>query len=29
MILIGKEEVKISIFSDDMIAYINDPKNST
>jgi hypothetical protein len=25
----GKEEVKISLFADDMIVYINDPKNST
>ena len=25
----GKEEVKISLFSDDMIVYISDPKNST
>jgi hypothetical protein len=24
-----KEEVKISLFADDMIAYISDPKNST
>jgi hypothetical protein len=28
-IQIGKEEVKISLFSDDMIVYINYPKNST
>jgi hypothetical protein len=28
-IQIRKEEVKISIFADDMIVYINDPKNST
>jgi hypothetical protein len=28
-IQIGKEEVKISLFSDDMIIYISDPKNST
>jgi hypothetical protein len=28
-IQIGKEEVKISLFADDMIAYISDPKNST
>jgi hypothetical protein len=28
-IQIGKEEVKISLFADDMIVYINDPKNST
>jgi retron-type reverse transcriptase len=25
----GKEEVKISLFADDMIVYINDPENST
>jgi hypothetical protein len=28
-IQIGKEEVKISLFADDMILYISDPKNST
>jgi hypothetical protein len=28
-IQIGKEEVKISLFADDMIVYIIDPKNST
>jgi hypothetical protein len=28
-IQIGKEKVKISLFSDDMIVYISDPKNST
>jgi hypothetical protein len=28
-IQIGKEEVKISLFDDDMIVYINDSKNST
>jgi hypothetical protein len=28
-IQIGKEEVKISLFADDMIVYITDPKNST
>ena len=28
-IQIGKEEVKISLFTDDMIVYISDPKNST
>ena len=28
-IQIGKEEVKISLFADDMIVYISDPKNST
>jgi hypothetical protein len=26
---IGKEEVKISVFVDDMIVYLSDPKNST
>jgi hypothetical protein len=26
---IGKEEVKISLFTDDMIVYLSDPKNST
>jgi hypothetical protein len=26
---IGKEEVKISQFADDMIVYLNNPKNST
>ena len=25
----GKEEVKISLFADDMILYISDSKNST
>ena len=25
----GKEEIKISLFADDMIVYISDPKNST
>jgi len=25
---IGKEEVKIPLFSDDMIVYLSDPKNS-
>jgi hypothetical protein len=29
MIQIGKEEVKISLFADDMIVYISDLKNST
>ena len=24
--LIGKEEVKISLFTDDMIVYLSDPK---
>jgi hypothetical protein len=28
-IQIGREEVKISLFADDMIVYISDPKNST
>jgi hypothetical protein len=28
-IQIGKEEVNISLFADDIIAYISDPKNST
>jgi hypothetical protein len=28
-IQIGKEEVKISVFADDMIVYLSDPKNST
>ena len=28
-IQIGKEEVKISLFADDMVVYIIDPKNST
>ena len=28
-IQIGKEEVKISLFADDIIVYISDPKNST
>jgi hypothetical protein len=28
-IQIGKEEVKISLFADDMIVYLRDPKNST
>jgi hypothetical protein len=27
-IQIGKEEVKLSIFADDMILYLKDPKNS-
>jgi hypothetical protein len=26
---IGKEEVKISLFADDMIAYLSDPQNYT
>ena len=25
----GREEVKVSLFIDDMIVYIRDPKNST
>jgi hypothetical protein len=28
-IQIGKEEVKTSLFADDMIVYVSDPKNST
>ena len=28
-IQIGKEEIKISLFADDMIVYISDPKKST
>jgi hypothetical protein len=28
-IQVGKEEVKISLFADDMIVYISDPQNST
>jgi hypothetical protein len=28
-IQIGKEEVKISLFTDDMTVYLNDPENST
>ena len=28
-IQIGKEEVKVLLFSDDTIVYISDPKNST
>jgi hypothetical protein len=28
-IQIGKEEFKLSLFADDMIVYISDPKNST
>jgi hypothetical protein len=28
-IQIGKEEIKVSLFADDMIVYINDSKNST
>jgi hypothetical protein len=29
VIQIGKEEVKISLFADDMIIYLSDPKKST
>jgi hypothetical protein len=29
VIQIGKETVKISLFADDMILYLKDPKNST
>jgi hypothetical protein len=28
-IQIGKEEVKLSLFADDMIQYLKDPKNAT
>jgi hypothetical protein len=28
-IQIGKEVIKISLFADDMIVYLGDPKNST
>ena len=28
-IQIGKENIKISLFADDMIVYISDPKNSS
>ena len=28
-IQIGKEEIKVSLFADDMIVYIREPKNST
>jgi hypothetical protein len=28
-IQIGKEKVKLSLFADDMILYLTDPKNST
>ena len=28
-IRIGKDEFKLSLFADDMIVYISDPKNST
>ena len=29
VIQIGKEEVKLSLFADDMILYIENPKHST
>jgi hypothetical protein len=29
VIQIGKDKIKISLFADDMIVYISDPKNST
>jgi hypothetical protein len=29
VIQIKKEEVKLSLFADDMILYLTDPKNST
>ena len=29
IIQVGKEEVKLSLFADDMILYIEDPKDST
>jgi hypothetical protein len=29
MIQIGKKDIKMSLFADDMIVYIRDPKNST
>jgi hypothetical protein len=28
-IQIGKEEIRLSLFADDMILYLGDPKNST
>jgi hypothetical protein len=28
-IQIGKEEIKVSLFADDMIVYISNPQNST
>ena len=28
-IQIGKEEIKVSLFADDMIIYISDPQNSS
>ena len=27
--IIGREEVKVSLFTDDMVVYISDPKNFT
>ena len=29
VIQIGKEEIKVSLFSDDMVVYISNPKSST
>jgi hypothetical protein len=28
-IQVGKKKVKLSLFADDMIVYLSDPKNST
>jgi hypothetical protein len=28
-IQVEKEEIKVSLFADDILVYINDPKNST
>ena len=28
-IYIGKEEIKISLFADDIVVYLSDPKNFT
>jgi hypothetical protein len=28
-IQIGEENIKLSLFADDMIVYLSDPKNST
>jgi hypothetical protein len=28
-IQIGKEEIKVSLFADDIIVYLSNPKNST
>ena len=28
-ILIGNEEINMSLFADDIVVYISDPKNST